>query len=285
MLWLPYARRLRDATRSGKLFEELRRAGKPAGQGPLRACETGVSTTFRSRLSSVSSGSKRDGLPTSAPPLLDPLTRPGWTSFHQHGTLLIVLVEPKRDRAAERREATRREIIDAAWTVAREDGLAQITLREVARRVGMRAPSLYSHFDSKHAIYDAMFADAWTECLEVSRAAERHEPEDDRDALKFFARTFFDFAVTDLARNQLMNQRTIPGFEPSPEAYAPAVAVLETFRGRAAHHGLTRPEDVDLYTALVGGLVDAQLANDPGGQRWSRLLDRAMDMYADNLGL
>ncbi len=196
-----------------------------------------------------------------------------------------MLGEPKRDRAAERREATQCEIVEAAWQVAREHGLAQITLREVARRVGMRAPSLYSHFDSKNAIYDAMFADAWTECLEVSRAAAQHEPDDDRDALKLYARTYFDFAASDLARNQLMNQRIIPGWEPSPEAYAPAVAVLQALRERAANHGVTRPEDVDLYTALVGGLVDSQLANDPGGDRWSRLLDRAIDMYADNLGL
>jgi hypothetical protein len=43
--------------------------------------------------------------------------------------------------------------------------------------------------------------------------------------------------------------------------------------------------DIDLYTALVGGLVDQQWANDPGGSRWARLLDRAIDMYADNLDL
>ena len=87
-----------------------------------------------------------------------------------------------------------------------------------------------------------------------------------------YARTFFDFAVGDLARHQLMNLRTIPGFEPSAEAYAPAVrgAARSARRHRRAH-GITRQEDLDLYVALVGGLVDAQLANDPGGDRWSRL--------------
>ena len=51
---------------------------------------------------------------------------------------------PNRDRRAERREATRREILDAAWEIARRDGLSAVTLREVGERVGMRAPSLYS---------------------------------------------------------------------------------------------------------------------------------------------
>jgi AcrR family transcriptional regulator len=190
-----------------------------------------------------------------------------------------------RDRLAERREATRLEILDAAWAVAREVGLGQLTLREVARRVGMRPPSLYSHFDSKHAIYDAMFGQAWSECLAVSKAAERQLPEDPRGMLRVIARTFFDFAVSDLPRHQLMNLRTVPGFEPSPESYAPAVATLDLARELFARHGITAQEDLDLYVALVGGLVDAQHANDPGGERWSRLLDRAVDMFADDLGL
>jgi AcrR family transcriptional regulator len=196
-----------------------------------------------------------------------------------------VLDTPNRDRAAERREATRREILDAAWQVAREVGLAQITLRDVAQRVGMRAPSLYSHFESKNAIYDAMFADAWSECAEVMAAAGATTPRTARAALRLYARTFFDFAVTDLARHQLMNQRTIAGFEPSADSYAPAVATLEGLRASLGRHGVSRQGDIDLYTSIVGGLIDAQLANDPGGDRWGRLLDRAIDMYADNLGL
>ncbi len=196
-----------------------------------------------------------------------------------------MLGTPTRDRAAERRTATRREILDAAWEVGRDQGLAQITLRDVAHRVGMRAPSLYSHFESKNAIYDAMFADAWTECLAVMRTTADKTPSNARAAIRLYSRTFFDFAVSDLARHQLMNQRTIPGFEPTPEAYAPAVATLEGLHTHLANYDVTRQEDVDLCIALVGGLIDAQLANDPGGDRYSRLLDRAVDMYADNLGL
>lgn len=196
-----------------------------------------------------------------------------------------MLGAPNRDRQAERREATRREILEAAWEVAREVGLAQLTLREVADRVGMRAPSLYSHFDSKHAIYDAMFGQAWTECLAVSEDALAQVPPDARGALRLAARTFFDFAVSDPPRHQLMNLRTIPSFEPSPESYAPAVATLDAARDLFAHHGITAQEDLDLYVALVGGLVDSQHANDPGGDRWSRLVDRAIDMFVDSLDL
>ncbi len=103
--------------------------------------------------------------------------------------------------------------------------------------------------------------------------------------MRHLAALWFDFATADLARHQLMNQRTIPGFEPTPEAYSPALQVLAGLRRRLAGYGVTRDEDVDLCTAVLSGLADAQLANDPGGDRWGRLVDRTADMLSDNLGL
>jgi AcrR family transcriptional regulator len=196
-----------------------------------------------------------------------------------------VLDTPKRDRQAERREATRQEILDAAWALAREHGLSELTLRAVAEQVGMRAPSLYFHFDSKNAIYDAMFGQAWSAYRDAMVELNRNLPKSPRAAIKKMGRAFFEFSVSDLARHQLMNQRTIPNFEPSPEAYRPSLDVMSAFRTVMAGLGITAEADIDLYTALVSGFVDQQLANDPGGRRWAQLLDRALDMYCDELGL
>ena len=80
-------------------------------------------------------------------------------------------------------------------------------------------------------------------------------------------------------RQQLLFQRTLPGFEPSAESYALASRLLDDGRRRLEAAGFTRPEDLDLYTALVSGLVNQQMANDPGGTRWLDLLDEAVDMY------
>jgi AcrR family transcriptional regulator len=196
-----------------------------------------------------------------------------------------MLGTPNRDRKTERRSGTRREIIDAAWRVAREKGLAHVTLREVAGLVGMRAPSLYTHFASKNAIYDAMFGDAWTQFLEYIEAAESGAPTNSRAAMRYYARVYFDFAVAFPARHELMSLRTIPGFTPTAEGYAPSVAVMEGFVARMARHGVSKQDDLDVFVAIVSGMVDTQLANDPGGDRWSRLLDRAIDMFADNVGI
>lgn len=190
---------------------------------------------------------------------------------------------PNRDRRAERREATRREILDAAWEIARRDGLTAVTLREVAASIGMRSPSLYSHFDSKNGIYDAMFASAWIELAAVFDAMEPL-PAEPRRRLLAVAEMFFDFAVADLARYQLMNQRTIPGFRPSEEAYAASVAVYQRMRENMRRGGVHSQADLDLWTALTGGFVDQQLANDPGGTRWRSQLPRLIDMYCNEVG-
>jgi AcrR family transcriptional regulator len=184
-----------------------------------------------------------------------------------------------------RRETARREILSAAWKAAREHGLGAITLRDVANRVGMRAPSLYWHFESKMALYDAMFQQAWAAYSEVQEEQERRLPDSARAALKLVAHTYFDFCAVDPTRHQLMSQRSIPNFTPSPQAYAPAVEVIERLRERLRRLGVTDEAGVDLYTAMVEGLVDQQLANEPGGDRWKRLIDRVIDMYAEEMQL
>ena len=118
-----------------------------------------------------------------------------------------------------------------------------------------------------------MFAEAWTEFLEGARELRTQVPgRPGRDGPRLRA-LLLRLRDADPVRNQLMNQRTIPGFEPSPEAYAPAVAVLDDFAKRLAAHGVTAQEDLDLCVALMGGLADSQLANTPvatGGDAWSR---------------
>jgi len=196
-----------------------------------------------------------------------------------------MLVIPKRDRVAERREATRGEIIEAAWQLAQEQGLAEFTLRDLAERVGMRAPSLYTHFESKNAIYDAMFGQAWRDYEQIALAELVELPQAPRAAIRRAARVFFNYAVANPARQQLMNQRTIPGFVPSADSYAPAVRVFELGQQIFRSLGLTDSSDFDIFTAIVAGLINQQLANDPGGTRWSALLDSAIDVWADGLGL
>jgi hypothetical protein len=94
---------------------------------------------------------------------------------------------------------------------------------------------------------------------------------------------FVGFCTEDPARYQLMFQRTIPGFEPSPETYAIAVEALGVMHHRLATHGITDPASLDLITAVSTGLTDQQISNDPGGDRWVRLVDDAAEMLHRHL--
>jgi AcrR family transcriptional regulator len=192
-----------------------------------------------------------------------------------------MVVETTRDRRSERREATRAEILEAAWELVRSQGLAGLSMRDVARTIGMRPPSLYWYFESKQAIYDEMFAVANRQLL--ARLAEVDWPEDPRAILRLSARVFVEFSAEDVERYQLLFQRTVPDFAPSSEAYALAVEVFDQMRYRFAAAGLHDPAQFDIWTALVAGLATQQIANDPGGRRWICLIDEVVDMYADHV--
>ena len=118
----------------------------------------------------------------------------------------------------------------------------------------------------------------------MPRRSPRHRKHP-RARVQHVARSFFDFASADLARHQLMNQRTIPGFEPSPEAFAPSQRAVQATIEALAALGVTDRGDVEILFAILSGLVDQQLANDPGGTSRRALLERAVDMWADGVGL
>ena len=188
---------------------------------------------------------------------------------------------PRRDRRYARDQATKREILDTAWKMVRDDGVNALSLRALARAVDMEPQSLYTYFASKHSVYDHLFADGNRQLL--ARFDLLAVSDDPRHALQAVARLFVTFAGEDQARYELLFLRTIPEFEPSPESYAVAVEVFNRARSILTGVGLNDPEDFDLWTALVSGLSSQQLANDPGGDRYIRLIDNAVAMFSEHV--
>jgi AcrR family transcriptional regulator len=185
------------------------------------------------------------------------------------------------DRRGDRREAKKSRILIEAWALARRDGLAAISLRDLADRVELRQPSLYAYFDSKLDLYDMMFADGNRQLLAwISDLPDRDDP---RQSLIEFVQSLVMFSSVDVVRHQLLFQRTIPEFEPSPASYAVAQEFYEVARQRLVAVGATEPESIDLFSALVNGLAHQQVANDPGGDRWARLAERSVYMFLGDL--
>ena len=216
---------------------------------------------------------------------MEPEWKSGLTGIEHRSIVRTVLGEtgapPIRDRRAEQRERTRDEIVAAAWELCRAEGLAGLSLRDLAAAVGMRAPSLYSYFDSKLAIYDAMFAQGCQQFLD--EVVELPRTGDTMTDLTTSLRHFVQFCADDHVRHQLLFQRTIPGFEPSPESFAISQRGLDVLAAWFRDLGYDDPEHLDLATAIGSGLAAQQISNDPGGDRWLRLVDDAVEMLVAHL--
>jgi AcrR family transcriptional regulator len=181
------------------------------------------------------------------------------------------------DTRALRRDATRTRILEVAWELAQRDGLAALSLHAIAEQVGMRAPSLYTYFPSKHAIYDAMYADGAHQL--ATTLAGRRAGTDARQTLRRRVRLFIEFCTADPIRYQLLFERPVPGFEPTPDSFAITVEALAGTRADLAAAGVHGERALDLFRALMTGLIALQTANDPGGKRWTRLQGAALEMF------
>jgi AcrR family transcriptional regulator len=177
------------------------------------------------------------------------------------------------DRRQRRRQETLEEILEVAVEVMAEQGVAGLTLGEVARRMGIRTPSLYVYYDSKNALYDALFERGWRLLADTMGHVRQEADHDDPvGQVHAYGAAFVRWAVEHRAYAPLMFWRPVPGFEPSDRAYGPALDLaaasrrwMASLRGR----GVLRADvDVELafrtWTAVISGVISQQLSNAPG---------------------
>jgi AcrR family transcriptional regulator len=211
---------------------------------------------------------------------------------------MAVEVVPRPDRRRRRRQETIEEVLDVALAIMAEQGVAGLSVGEIARRMGIRPPSLYGYFPSKHALYDALFERGARAILDTMSTLDIR-PDDGRgveELLLESAETFVRWTIDNPAYTQLLFWRPVPGFEPSPRAYEPAVQLLEFGRAQfeeLQRRGLLR-DDVSVdqirrdWTALISGVFSQQLANAPHQSyeegRFTRALQTLVPMFARYYG-
>lgn len=179
-------------------------------------------------------------------------------------------------RVAERRHRTIDEIVDVALAAMAESGAAGLSLGEIAKGMGMRTPSLYGYFPSKSALCDEIFRRGWTALTETMRPEYERRPAGSPAALQRqmtkAMRTFVGWALAHRATAELMFWRPIAGWEPAPEAYAPAGELMTLLResiarmqGAGALRADVRTDElVDVLVIQTVGVITQQLANEPG---------------------
>jgi AcrR family transcriptional regulator len=174
------------------------------------------------------------------------------------------------DRRARRRQETIEEILEIAEQVMTEEGVNGLSFSEVARRLGVQPPSLYKYFPSLMAVYEALFLRGQLEHLEVMRSA-MVGAEPGLPALMGGLEASGRWALTNRALAQLLFWRPVPSFEPTEEAMAPSVAMVDLQRASLADAvaagqlgpGAASNEAVYLTGAIIVGVLTMAMANEP----------------------
>lgn len=87
----------------------------------------------------------------------------------------------------------RRALLDGAWQLVREGGLAALSLREVARTIGVSHAAPYHHFPTRSALLDALAEQAFIgieQAMRLAKGALEHGGE----VLTAIGRGYIDFA-------------------------------------------------------------------------------------------
>lgn len=194
------------------------------------------------------------------------------------------------ERRKQRHEEMRETILEVAREMMGAEGAGALSWNEIARRVGLKPPSLYVYFDDKMAIYDALFRQGYEQYgALMAEVVEKESP--GWGALRAAAEAHFRFCLENPDLFQIMFERPIPGFEPSPESLRVSFGELE--KGRRHFAEMISVEEIepdlpteqafDLWIALEHGLTAQHLANQPdlplGEGRFGSLIPAAMDLF------
>lgn len=193
---------------------------------------------------------------------------------------------------AQRRKRNRQEMTEAILQVSRdmmcEEGAAALNLNEVARRVGVKTPSLYSYFPNKMALYDALFR------MGIELFAEQTTIPEQLSGWERFAyavEAYMRFAVENPDLYQILFERPVPGFEPSEESMAASLAALNRGRRELAEFfavtgidpGMSVEQATDLVIAMSHGLTAQHMANEPhlpvGEGRYGTMIPQAVALF------
>lgn len=198
----------------------------------------------------------------------------------------------KHTSIKKRRKQAREEIIEDILEIAREmmkrDGVGALSFNAIARKLGIKPPSLYTYFDSKNAIYDALFERGFTIFSEKIR---NHRGTTFEQILADIFTIYMTFAYENPDLFQLMFQRPIPDFTPSEKSMAVSLKALsdaqkeirELFEDEGINPGIPPEKALDIIIAMMHGLASLHMANHPklpiGEGRFGQVIDHASKVF------
>ena len=167
----------------------------------------------------------------------------------------------------QKRKAMLSRILGTAREIMREEGVAALSMQELARRMNMRAPSLYNYFSSKSEIYDALFQLGQRKF--AAQISEFLTKGDWQVQLSGMMESYLDFALENPELYQLCFERPVPGFVPSQESLEISFGNLERLYAQvktwlpSLNTPLNERQVGDFLIAFNHGITALHLANQP----------------------
>jgi AcrR family transcriptional regulator len=116
-------------------------------------------------------------------------------------------------------------LIDTAWKQIAASGAPMLSLRAIARELGITAPAIYNYYPDRDALVTALIVDAFTSLGESQVESIRSLPEDDYAArLTALGLAYRQWAVVYPQRYQLIFGTPIPNYHAPEDITLPAAA-------------------------------------------------------------
>jgi AcrR family transcriptional regulator len=163
------------------------------------------------------------------------------------------VVPSRRERL---RAETSQEIKTVALRLMAESGPDAISLRAIAREMGMTAGAIYGYYATRDDLITTLIRDVYTELVDAVEAARDARPADDAGGrLLAWGEAFRKWAVANPQGFRLVYGDPVNGYEPPEGGAAP----------EAAHRACV---GLSALVAATWPYAQAQ-AQAPGGYRWS----------------
>ncbi len=148
----------------------------------------------------------------------------------------------------------RAELLDTAEQHLADAGVEELSLRALARAVGVSQTAPYRHFNDKSELLAALATRGYQQLLSELEGAGRRAGANPVDQMHAFADAYVSYAVANPDLFKLMFGPTLQPVEEYPELYEATRATYELVRvimRRGIDQGIFRDED-DHYMANAG---------------------------------
>lgn len=167
--------------------------------------------------------------------------------------------EPQAGPRERYRRQVRAEVQEHAWRQLAESGVSGLSLKAIAKLMGITAPALYRYFASRDDLVTELILSAYRDLAEVAEAAAGTE-DAPRDRLVAIAAAIREWARGNPHRYLLLYGTPVPGYAAPAEAtdlarriFAPVQQAFSQDPDQVLHRSLT-------FWTRVHGVISLEIA-------------------------